>query len=208
MVSKLVMRQPVVIYLLISVSMLGPGCTGEISAPSPPPPPPSPWVKLMLPPDRAVAPPVLDDTETYAVYAAVLESVKDASRKGVAIRDETERDSVCGSSKHSRQVPDEWQSLWPAYEEANAYIRTLRRDANLALPYVLVKFEDALRYQLFPSNTLHVMSAVGFDASRTRAMVTVQHKCGLGCAGGGLYLLLKENGRWIRANIPSCFWTS
>jgi hypothetical protein len=195
---------------LVSVSLLvATGCTGEIKAP---PPPRSPWAELSLP-DRAGTPvkTVLGDAETYAVYAAVLESVKnsgDKPIKSVSIRDETESDPFCGYSKHSKQLPNEWQSLWPAYEQANASIRTLRRDAHLGLPYVLVKFEDSLRYQSFPSNTLHVMSAVGFDPSRTRAMVTVQHKCGLHCAGGGLYLLLKEHGRWVRADIPSCSWMS
>ena len=43
------------------------------------------------------------------------------------------------------------------------------------------------------------LSAVGFDAAGTRAMVYVAYQCGGLCGGGTLYLPEKVNGGWREA---------
>ena len=56
-----------------------------------------------------------------------------------------------------------------------------------------------------------VVSAVGFNASKERAMVYMSHSCGLLCGGGSYHLLEQVDGAWREANLPTvwnCSWVS
>ena len=66
----------------------------------------------------------------------------------------------------------------------------------------------------FPGGILLALSVVGFNAEKTRAMVTVQHNCfpSLGppapnqvCRQGEQILMEKADGRWVRAE-GGCVW--
>lgn len=66
---------------------------------------------------------------------------------------------------------------------------------------------------VFPLNAVVIfdVSAVGFNADRTRALVYVGHNCGGLCGGGTYHLLVKKDGhwqidRWYRGG--GCVWAS
>jgi hypothetical protein len=55
------------------------------------------------------------------------------------------------------------------------------------------------------------MSAVGFDADQTRALVYMENHCGSLCGDGATRFLRKEDGRWrltAVAGIKHCQWVS
>jgi len=67
----------------------------------------------------------------------------------------------------------------------------------------------------FPSGKLLALSAVGFNKEKTLAMVTVQFNCfpspgpptvNQQCYEGAQVMMEKENGRWVRAKVGTCFW--
>jgi hypothetical protein len=62
---------------------------------------------------------------------------------------------------------------------------------------------------------LVALSAVGFDATKTRAMVTVQYNCfpsmepGVNthlCHQGNQVMLEKQGDRWVPAKVGGCGW--
>jgi hypothetical protein len=72
-------------------------------------------------------------------------------------------------------------------------------------------------YRSFPNRKLLTVSAVGFDATKTLALVTVQYNCGLSgdarsrrgdCHGGRHMFPKKEAGGWIRERDLGCTWIS
>ena len=128
----------------------------------------------------------------------------------------------------------EWRSVWLAYEQANSVVRFLRADADLGLPYTLVSLATVKQlllkagndgtetrggwteaYTSFPNNKLLAVSSVGFDASKTRAIVALQYNCGLqkestirnyDCHGGEHVRLVKQQGRWEPVLNGACGW--
>ncbi len=53
----------------------------------------------------------------------------------------------------------------------------------------------------------YFVSAVGFDASKTHAIVRVNYICGSLCGGGTYHLLVKDSDGWKEApKKASCFW--
>ncbi len=177
---------------------------------------------------------MVDDPDAYAVYAAVLNrpfSSGDKPLSSFVLLEETRSQSNCQTSD---RVCPEWNPIWKAYQQANAVVRFLRSDGDLGLPYRLVPLATARElllkagydgkrvqggwssaYASFPNNKLLAVSSVGFDPSKTRAIVAVQYNCGLSkesvirdydCHGGRHELLIKQERRWVSANIPSCAW--
>jgi hypothetical protein len=162
---------------------------------------------------------VIDDLETYAVYASVLParfSSADTDVARVALLSETRAHTACFP-----RVEPAWTSVIENYKTANARVRRLLPGFDLGLPYTLVqpdprmesspKSTDDLRafYAHFPNRQLLSLSAVGFDETRTRALVTVQYRCGFDCAGGYQVLREKIDGRWSqpKGNTETCSWT-
>jgi hypothetical protein len=85
----------------------------------------------------------------------------------------------------------------------NAKPRRIRAGFPLGTPYVVVPSADvtasfrdlptdpwAAFYKRYPdSGGFMIVSAVGFDAAKKRAMVYMAHSCGLLCGGGMHHLL-------------------
>ncbi len=130
------------------------------------------------------------------------------------------------------------------YKTENAGFRTLLPDADLGRPYALVGlaglqslmrlagYDDArfsptwvpgtdienspgwAVFGRFPGGVLRALSAVGFNAQRTRALVTVQGNCfptnvtspTQRCHSGSQKAFEKRNGRWIPSRAIFCAW--
>lgn len=54
------------------------------------------------------------------------------------------------------------------------------------------------------------MSAVGFNAAKTIAVVYMSHSCGSLCGEGGFHVLQKKGGKWLPLDWKgtSCSWAS
>lgn len=101
----------------------------------------------------------------------------------------------------------------------NASPRHLVGEFQLDLPYLLLDRQtvDGLLkegegwrdfHTLYPDSKGFIeVSAVGFDESRTRAMVYVAHYCGGLCGGGMHHVMEKVNGTWhpSKLNINKCW---
>ena len=176
---------------------------------------------------------VIADPEAYVVYASILPTTfssgdRDLSR--IALLQETRGHLTCPRGT----IEPEWRSAWASYKRENARVRTFLPKFDLGLPYVLVTLADVKAllvragndgkrvrggwseaYTRFPNGKLLAFSAVGFNESKNRAVVTVQYNCGLSrvplaleydCDGGQHIPLAKQAGRWVRAKIAACHW--
>jgi hypothetical protein len=98
------------------------------------------------------------------------------------------------------------------YGQENAIKRTLLPRLQIDLPYELVPeatIEELFTgkggweqlYTTYPGSFgLMIVSAVGFDQSKSKAMVFIVHKGGPAYGSGGYHFLAKQaDGRWIQA---------
>ena len=165
---------------------------------------------------RAVPQPELADQESYAVYAAVVQQATRHKEDPVLINDIT-------SAYSSHCVPRIDPGLTAWKEAADDFLR--RRGSRLQL---VSKLPLANRYRLLSADDLrnvirarkpteivrHMQfSAVGFDSSRTRAMVQRDHLCGnyVDCADGETVLLEKQTDGWRIVSpkgVGGCYWIS
>jgi hypothetical protein len=149
------------------------------------------------------------DTDSSAVYASVLPS-ETAGLARVAILGETRAHLECLPPS-----PD-WSTAVQSYKSRNASARPLETGLELGVPYELIPPGDfvaasatAAFYKRFAGGKVFMLSAVGFDPMRTRAIVTLQYFCGPGCGGGSHFLREKRSGRWMPAEgAVNCGWIS
>jgi hypothetical protein len=167
---------------------------------------------------------VVSDPEAYAVYAAVLATgwPKAEIPKGtVAIEEKTRGHAICAS--WGGALGAGWQTVVESYQRENTISRRLLPGFDLGAPYDMItseKYEDLIMiaagdmkkvYADYHGGMGLAFSAVGFDSSKTHAMVSLQYSCQEGCTGGGGHFLLEKPGdRWRIAdeNIPPCTWTA
>jgi hypothetical protein len=177
----------------------------------------------------SLTPKPIDDTESYAVYAALLPSqwtVRVARAKILVFQQETTTDSPCMPSGTPLEV--DWRDAMESFRAENAEGRVILPGYDLGLPYVVVAAADirALRevpndpmfgwsgfYKRYPdSGGFMQVSAVGFDTARVRAMVSMAHSCGGLCGGGTSHLLQKIDGVWrevkVQGMFAACMWAS
>ena len=181
---------------------------------------------------RAQAGDVIDDPEVYAIYASVLParfSSGDMDLTRIALLDETRAKMEC-----LPELGPDWEIVLENYKKENARGRRFVPGFDVGLPYTLVSSTevdsliaeslDKIRRRMkepdgplasrpfdrFPNGKVLSFSAVGFDAAKTRAVVTVQYRCGFDCSGGWHVLREKNGGRWgpPAGNAPTCTWIS
>jgi hypothetical protein len=114
-----------------------------------------------------------------------------------------------------------------SFQAENAQWRALAAGQDLGRPYDLASSADiraffagnrdligAWRgfYDRYPESGGFVrLSAVGFDASRTRGLVSIEHQCGFLCGSGGYLFVEKLGGVWRIVQVPGaiyCTWIS
>ena len=103
-----------------------------------------------------------------------------------------------------------WQPVLEDFRTANATPRILLPGFDLGVPYIVAssgKIQAALKlvsndpwrgfYRGYPDSGGYMMvSAVGFDALKRRALVYMGHYCGLLCGGGTYHFLERIDGVW------------
>lgn len=167
----------------------------------------------------------VDDSEAYAVYASLLPNewiVTTAHAKRLVLQRETATNRDCMPT--GKQFETEWRAVIDNFKAENAEVLTLLPGYPLGLPYVLLPSAEirALFYapgnrwaefnRVYPGAGGYIqVSAVGFDTSKTHAMVYMAHVCGSLCGGGVHHLLEKVGGAWREARVEgmtNCCWMS
>jgi hypothetical protein len=171
----------------------------------------------------------VDDPEAYSVYASLLPAewrFRVAHAKTLVFQQETGTNWKCMPS--GKPLETDWKLVVDTFREENAGTRLLRTGFSLGIPYLAIpaaeiqaSFHDVPNdpmlgwtgfYKRYPdSGGYIVVSAVGFDPVKRRAMVYMAHSCGSLCGGGTHHLLEKVDGAWREAKIPgvsNCVWVS
>jgi hypothetical protein len=174
------------------------------------------------------APQQLTDPDAYAVYAAVLPAGtggEEAHATKLLVQQTTEIDQMMKDCPLT--APDTsavWAEAIEDFKRQNASTWMLQRSFPIDIPYVLeskdaimapFKAHGAAGWSAF--NAAHPdsrgfihLSAVGFDKSRTRAIVYVSHFCG-GLCGSGMYRFVeRQDGTWKERHptARACSWIS
>ncbi|HEX4999404.1 MAG TPA: hypothetical protein VFY29_14345 [Terriglobia bacterium] len=153
----------------------------------------------------------ISDPEAYAVYAVVLPtlySVKTAPGARVILQKETETVPRPGNGLQcpgpASAIPEGWRSVVDSYAAENARPRFVLSGQPLKLDYTVhpkAEIQINVRWDYVQ------VSAVGFNPSRTRAMVYMAYHCGMRCAGGTHYFLEKVDGAWRQVQgLGGCEW--
>jgi hypothetical protein len=168
----------------------------------------------------------VDDPEAYTVYASLLPNewpVRIANAKTLVFQQETGTSRDCMPS--GKPLEAEWHPVVDNFRAENASVRIVRPGFPLGRSYIVVPKADiearlrespkdpwSVFYMRYPdSGGFMVVSAVGFNASKDRAMVYMSHSCNLLCGGGKYHLLENVDGAWHAANLPTvwnCAWVS
>lgn len=184
---------------------------------------------------------IITDPDSYAVYAAVIPefSTGDKPLSELPLLQETRAGPDCLDREKGRKFPPVWQPVVESFRKENARVRIIQSGFNLGLPYTIVTVEQlrnlmrdggysrqsglsnhpgAKVFARFPGGRLIALSAVGFNADKTRALVAMQYDCfpswdartesSRVCQGGQHFTLEKEGGRWnIVRDVPvACHW--
>ena len=181
---------------------------------------------------------VVEDVEAYAVYRAVLPikfSSGDKELTHITLLQETRAGSM--DCPRDENVRPEWRSVVENYRSVNSRVSRIQAGRDLGVPYTLLTWAELTRlmqeagydlskfsgrqspgaevFSRLKGGTLLALSAVGFDATKTRAMVTVQYNCfpsmepGINtqlCHQGNQVMLEKQGDRWVPAKVGGCGW--
>ena len=155
--------------------------------------------------------PAYQVTEAYEVYSAILPSEwtwREAKARKLVIRSDTRTYDMC-------LVPEKEyeEMIGPAisdYVRQNQKTWILQKNLSIEKPYEIIRwdeiepmFEQGLEgwktfYEKYPDSGGWIeLSAVGFNADKTVAVVYVGHSCGGLCGGGGFQVLQKRDGKWV-----------
>jgi hypothetical protein len=172
------------------------------------------------------------DAEAYAVYSVLLTAewpVTQAKAKKLVIETET--------VDYPKFSNDDMKCLVSPKGEESIYdpVITAYRAANKTPSLLQPRFDSPISYQLVSKSSVEdifvkkgvagwedfyakypesggviSMSAVGFNADKTIALVYMGHSCGGLCGGGTYHVLRKTDGKWaeIKWNGMSCTWAS
>jgi hypothetical protein len=165
----------------------------------------------------AASPPVYDDRDAYAIYAQLLPGAWARSAKGpMIILEETRRLTLSCEQVADSGTPDpEWRAVEVSFRLENQRVRRLLPSIALDVPYRLVPRADVeadVRRTLeqrgfYPgAEAMHyvAVSAVGFNAAKTKAMVSIAFR-----DRGNLLQLERRDGKWVPAEGRSgCTWVA
>jgi hypothetical protein len=175
------------------------------------------WLSLLHP--EVAAPEKYEVSEAYDVYAAVLPFdwiSRVAHARTLLIRETTESRPMCIHPDASTA-----KLLMPAitdYERLTKHPLQLQRQFIINKAYELVSADTLMSeewdtfYERHPQSGGWVeLSPVGFNKTKTIAVVYVGHHCGLSCGGGTFYILQKKGQRWERLRpmgASICAWAT
>jgi hypothetical protein len=169
----------------------------------------------------ATQPAALMDREAYAVYGSALINVR-RELPEIALLAETRADGQCDT-----HVPNGWEDVAADLVRQNGQSRMLLGGFDLGRPYRMVSAADLAAasrasrdrvengdlsgrspFEQYREAEVFILSAVGFNADRTRAMFMLQQTCGVQCWQGEQILRVRVAGQWLDlTDVPGrCVW--
>ena len=164
-----------------------------------------------------------EDKEIYEVYSAVVPMdawYRENSKVILILADIPPREwqirSPRGALTGDAKFMESFEPILASFESANRTAILLRSDFRVAKPTRLVTraqldaaFErplgteagdgwEGFRHHFPDSAGYLILSAVGFNADRTIALVYEEHRCGGLCGAARYYILQKRQGLWVR----------
>jgi hypothetical protein len=175
--------------------------------------------------------PIYEDAEAYDVYSAVLSLRPPRLRnKHFRFRENTITsfgtfanteiaDSIC--IKPEPEYQPIYGPVIADFVRVNKTKWRLQRNFEVVVPYSFISEKTVLSltddkhweefYKVDGNDDGFIdLSAVGFNADKTIALVSVGRWCGGTCGEGSYYFLQKKDGKWSIANFPrsGCSWIS
>ena len=168
-------------------------------------------------------------SEAYEVYAALLPEEwiwRYAHARYLVIQEETDSEPFFQPVRECLPSTPEflktYRSVVGDFEKVNRDSKRLVRKLQIDKPYQLVpratilglfKYDAFEGWQSFgdkfPESEGYIdISAVGFNAEKTQALVYTGHSCGALCGGGTYHLLEKKGGKWQEVRGLGCSWAS
>ena len=151
---------------------------------------------------------LITDLDAYGIYSQVLQKESASSTGAVLLQQETVR-SACAPHE-----PDpDWQSVMDNFTKENSRVRSLVPLLQLEKPYLLVPsaqikadygWVEMQRRSGLEMMQYFAVSAVGFDKSKTRAVVAINRS-----NSGHLILLERRDGIWgapAATHLRACGW--
>ena len=141
----------------------------------------------------------ITDPDAYAVYAAVIpQAWAHVSKEVLLLQQETEGlKDTCFSS--IRTAGAEWGAIAIVYQQENARVRVLERLLPVDTPYRLVPHAEILADD--KRLEYAAVSAVGFNAAKTKALVSVSFR-----NSGFIQFMEIREGKWVFAPVDGCNW--
>jgi hypothetical protein len=154
------------------------------------------------------------DPDAYAIYAVLVpQAWARVSKDTLLLQRETEAPpSRCGSSGPASD--HEWVAIENNFDQENTRIRLLQAMLPIDISYRLIPGAEiqaddarlALKYpgiwQRRPESMEYAaVSAVGFNPTKTKAMVYVRLR-----SSGNVHAMEIREGRWVGAQRPGCGW--
>jgi hypothetical protein len=183
----------------------------------------------------AQAPDVIDDPDAYAVYGAILQTQfrpSGTAPTSVTLLQETRRETRCA---RTAKVPDDWRETFESYRREIGRVRLIQQGFQLGLSYSVITMAElrtsmqtagydltrfsgkqspgAEVFARFPGGRLVAFSAVGFNATKNQAMLTVHFDCfpslepgaeNSPCHQYDQVMMEKQQGRWVKARLGGC----
>ena len=152
------------------------------------------------------------DRDAYAIYATLLQSPRDTDgrvKKPILLQRETEGPSPTTCSGFLAGMSGEWVEVANSFRRENSRVRLLQAGVPIGVEYHLVSREeilarDALLAAQSPGMTNGVrpgsheyvaVSAIGFNAARTKALVYVRSR--ISSHSDGIVMKELKDGQWV-----------
>ena len=141
----------------------------------------------------------ITDPDAYAIYATLLSSIWKNNGELILLVRETELES-CRVSR----LPTGWQGVQEDFDRQNTSVRALQPVLPLPdyrlIPRAELQADDARLKQEYPggwqrlpgSLEFAAVSAVGFNAAKTKALVYIRLR-----SSGQIYLMERRDGVWV-----------
>lgn len=181
-------RQRLVAVVLLSLlSAAGSGCAARVERTNE-----TPWVAG-------------EEADVRAVYAALLAAESDRYKGRMVVRAETARDWAPAGCIPTAAEGHAWRTA------VDDYISRRRLPARIPADLARPRAGYVVRPGAEIRGGYLTLSAVGFDASRTRAIVHLEHVCRpyVDCGRGGERFVEKQEGQWrpvTPTGVGGCGW--
>jgi hypothetical protein len=173
-----------------------------------------------LPSAARQQPDPITDADAYSVYAvAIPQTWADVSKDVLLLQQETEgmEDRWSNCLQSITNAGSEWDAVAVAFRQENVRVRVLEWLLPIDTPYRLVPraeilADDARLARMYPgpmryrpeSMKYAAVSAVGFNAGKTKAIVSVRLRSTQGMVD--IHFMEIRDGKWVNVSLGECRW--